>query len=280
MKTLPPRISIELTFGCNHRCLFCSCPWLRHAGLAGRELERDEWMSVLDKLAANSVKHVTFSGGEPLMKADFVEILTYAAQLPFESVSVFSNGLLIDLDMLNIFQKHKIQWATSLPGVFAFRRLTASAMSARQLLEKIKLAAGKKVPVSVSITVVRQNLWEVVLTALLAKFYGASSLMIGPCMPEGRALEHPELLLQDTQYDRLLKTARMLKTMLKLPLYFSYEKRCECYELDGTPTGTVPESCTAGKDFAVISPDGTLRKCMHSPEKICSFDEFLHKEKV
>ena len=37
----------------------------------------------------------------------------------------------------------------------------------------------------------------------------------------------------------------------------------------------VPESCTAGKTFMVISPDGMVRKCMHSPEKICSFEEFL-----
>ena len=138
------------------------------------------------------------------MKKDFIKILIYAANLPFETVAVFSNGLGIDEDILDIFSRYHIQWATSLPGIFSFKRLTNSAMSVRYLLEKVKLATKKNIPVTVSITAVRKNLWEMPLTMLLAKFYGAAALSVGPCMPEGRALEHPELCLSDRQYRKLL----------------------------------------------------------------------------
>ena len=229
-------------------------------------------------LADKGGRQITFTGGEPLMKEDFVKILTHAATLPFETVGVFSNGLLIDEYMLDIFQKYKIQWATSLPGLFSFKYLTGSPMSPWQLLEKVKLASEKKLHVSVSITVARKNFLEVTLAAILATFYGASALSIGPCMPEGRALKHPELLLSDKLYHKLLKKVKRLNFISKIPVYFSYEQRCLCYNEDGSPTGFIPETCTAGKTFAVISPDGSLRKCLHSPQKISSFQEFLHKE--
>ena len=279
MLTLPPQISLELTFRCNHGCLFCSCPWLHHTGFAGRELSCDEWIGVLDMLAAHGVKQITFTGGEPLLKEDFVKILTHAATLPFETVGVFSNGLLIDEYMLEIFQKYKIQWATSLPGFFSFKYLTNSPMSPWQLLEKVKLASEKKLHVSVSITVVRKNFWEVILTAILAGFHGAAALTIGPCMPEGRALQHRELLLSDKLYSKLLGRIKILNFISKIPVYFSYEQRCLCFNEDGSPTGVVPETCSAGKTFAVISPDGSIRKCLHSPQKISSVQEFLHKDK-
>ena len=272
---LTQSILIELTWNCNHRCVFCSCPWLSFPELRGRELDCTRWCRILEQAVENDVKHITLSGGEPLLKEDFIKILLHAAKLPFESVAVFSNGLAIDEDMLDIFSMYHIQWATSLPGIFNFRRLTNSSMSPRNLLEKVKLAAKKNIPVTVNITAVRKNLWEMPLTMLLAKFYGASALSVGPCMPEGRALEHPELYLSDRQYRKLLSWATIFNGKFNIPVRFSYEQRCECYNTDGTPTGIVPESCTAGKTFMVISPDGVVRKCMHSPEKICSFEEFL-----
>ncbi len=276
---LPPQILIELTYSCNHRCLFCSCPWLRFPELKGCELNTLDWKTVLDYLAENQVKHITFSGGEPLLKKDFTELLIYAVSLPFKSVSVFSNGLLVDENILNLFQKYNIQWATSLPGIMMFERLTGSASPVYELLGKVRAAAKKKISVMVSITAVRKNLWEMAAAIMLAKFYGASSISVGACMPEGRALEHPELYLSDKQYKKLLSVATLFNRLLSIPVNFSYEQRCECYNEDGTPTGTVPESCTAGKDFMVISPDGWVRKCMHSPEKICPIKEYSTLEK-
>ena len=150
---IPETFLIELTYKCNHACLFCYCPWLRFPCLVGRELDCIEWMIILDKLAAAGVKHITFSGGEPLLKKDIVKLLIYAAALPFRTVSVFSNGLLIDENMLNIFCQHKIQWATSLPGIFSFKRLTNSVMTSRELLGKVKLASKKNIPVTVKVTI-------------------------------------------------------------------------------------------------------------------------------
>ena len=130
----------------------------------------------------------------------------------------------------------------------------------------------------VSITGVRKNLKEIPLTVMLARLYGASSISLGPCMPEGRALDHPDLCLTDREYRLLFSIANLFNTYLKIPVSFSYEQRCLCYESDGTPTNIVPENCKAGKDFMVIAPDGGVRKCMHSPERICSIKEYFSKE--
>lgn len=276
---IPDHILIELTYNCNHHCLFCSCPWLRFPELTGKELNSDEWCGLLKKMADEGVKHITFSGGEPLLKKDFAKLLIYATSLSFQSIAVFSNGLLMDENMLNLFQKYHIQWATSLPGFFSFKKLTGSVISARQLLEKVRMAADKKVHVTVNATVIRKNQWEIPMTVILAKFYGASAVSVGPCMPEGRALEHPEFYLSDKQYRKLLATVTMLNKILKIPVRFSYEQRCECYNEDGTTSGYTPESCTAGREFIAVNPDGWVRKCMHAPEKLYHLKDYFDNYK-
>lgn len=275
---VPKHFLLELTYRCNHHCLFCSCPWIEHSQLRGAELPVDEWKKIVRKLFESGVRFLTLSGGEPLLKDEFCEILIYTAELPFESVCVFSNGKNVDSEILDLFCKYHIQWATSVPGIFSFKHLTGSDMSVRQLLDKIKQAAKKKIYVAVSITGVRRNLKEIPLTVMLARLYGASAIALGPCMPEGRALEYSDLWLTNREYHLLLSMANLFNSCLKIPVTFSYEQRCLCYNIDGTPTNTVPESCNAGKDFMVVAPDGGVRKCMHSPERICSIKEYFSKE--
>ena len=76
---LPPSVVLELTYRCNHRCLFCSCPW-EAPGSAypkGKELDLKEWMEVVDRLYAKGVRTFSVSGGEALLKDCLPELLVY-----------------------------------------------------------------------------------------------------------------------------------------------------------------------------------------------------------
>lgn len=39
---LPPVAALELTYRCNHQCLFCSCPWEAEEDYKNAELSLDE----------------------------------------------------------------------------------------------------------------------------------------------------------------------------------------------------------------------------------------------
>lgn len=52
-------------------------------------------------MAAFGVENITFSGGEPLIRDDFLEIGYHAGNLGFNSVTFSTNGTFIDRDIAN-----------------------------------------------------------------------------------------------------------------------------------------------------------------------------------
>lgn len=76
---IPKSVVLELTYRCNHKCLFCSCPWYvpNSSYNKGRELSLDEWQQAILKLYNLEVETFSISGGEALLKENLAEILTY-----------------------------------------------------------------------------------------------------------------------------------------------------------------------------------------------------------
>ena len=72
---------IEVTRRCNLRCKMCQyIEWLENVPIKEQredELSTDEWMDVLRQIQRFSL--ITFTGGEPFVRKDFMEILTYAS---------------------------------------------------------------------------------------------------------------------------------------------------------------------------------------------------------
>ncbi|MBU3076683.1 pyrroloquinoline quinone biosynthesis protein PqqE [Sphingomonas sp. XMGL2] len=67
----------ELTHRCPLQCFYCSNPL--ELERASAELSTDEWRAVLDQAAALGVLQVHFSGGEPMARADLVDLVAHAS---------------------------------------------------------------------------------------------------------------------------------------------------------------------------------------------------------
>ena len=48
---------------------------------ASRELSTAEWTSILDKAWANGIPHIIFTGGEPTLREDLIELILHAENL-------------------------------------------------------------------------------------------------------------------------------------------------------------------------------------------------------
>ena len=72
----PKSVVLELTYRCNHRCKFCSCPWEAPHSVykKGRELSVEEWKQCIDILYDKKVVAFSISGGEALIKEGFEQI--------------------------------------------------------------------------------------------------------------------------------------------------------------------------------------------------------------
>lgn len=83
-------MAILLTNRCNLRCRHC---YLYSGEKTGEELSLDEWKRVLLEFSEHGGKHVSFSGGEPLLYKGLDELLKYAKELGLE-VKLYTNGIL------------------------------------------------------------------------------------------------------------------------------------------------------------------------------------------
>jgi radical SAM protein with 4Fe4S-binding SPASM domain len=86
--TVPDRVSVNLTLRCNLHCIMCTTCY------QAPELSLQEIYSIIDQTADMGVEVFNPLGGEPFMRGDIEDILSYAVQKGF-FVSLTTNGTLI-----------------------------------------------------------------------------------------------------------------------------------------------------------------------------------------
>jgi radical SAM protein with 4Fe4S-binding SPASM domain len=88
-----PIVVWNVTRTCNLRCVHCYSD--SHAQKYPGELTHEEGKRVIDDLVAFKVPALLFSGGEPLVRPDLLELMEYAATSGLR-VTLSTNGTLID----------------------------------------------------------------------------------------------------------------------------------------------------------------------------------------
>jgi radical SAM protein with 4Fe4S-binding SPASM domain len=94
---IPLQGSFELTFRCNLRCVHC---YITQADSLGKlpsgvqELSTAEVCGIIDQIVAEGCLFLLLTGGEPLLRSDFVEIYTYAKRKGL-LLYLYTNGTLL-----------------------------------------------------------------------------------------------------------------------------------------------------------------------------------------
>lgn len=91
------RIEINLGYTCNNNCLFCGEGENRK--LYMKELSQRLTLEAVKEeilsFSKNGYDHITFLGGEPTIRKDFIEIVLYARMLGFETIFLTTNGRML-----------------------------------------------------------------------------------------------------------------------------------------------------------------------------------------
>jgi radical SAM protein with 4Fe4S-binding SPASM domain len=275
---IPSSVVLELTYQCNHRCLFCSCPWEAEAIGApkyekGEELHFEDWKKVLDKLHPFGVKAVTISGGEALLKDYTLDLLEYIRTQNIynqdESIVLISNGLLMNETFLKAFKKHNVHLSLSLPGLQTFERHTG-VDNASGVLHWLREAKKIGVTTTVNVTVTDINyheLYETVANGLLA---GADTVLLNRFLAGGRGLSYmKELSLTQEQLNGMLDTTEeILQLSNRIGSVGTEFPLCVINDIHKYKRLKIGSLCAAAKSFFVIDPAGWVRACNHSPRKV------------
>lgn len=101
------KLRISLLDACNLRCLYCMP---EHPAF----MSQKDWASaadlvrITDHLVKLGVEEVRLTGGEPLMRRDFVEIVKALSKLPVNKLGLTTNAMLL-APYLPVLQQTKLQ---------------------------------------------------------------------------------------------------------------------------------------------------------------------------
>lgn len=255
-------VSWNTTNACNMYCDHC----YRDAGCkAEEELSTAEAKTLLEQIARAGFRIMIFSGGEPLMRPDIVELVAYAASLGLRPV-FGTNGTLITLEMA---QKLKAAGAMGM-GISldsmdrekhnAFRKFPGAWEGAVQGMRNCR-AAG--LPFQIHTTVMEWNNHELEALTDFAVAEGAVAHHFFFLVPTGRAKTIEAESLRAEAYEdtltRIMKKQQEVDIELKptcAPQFLRIAAQM------GMKT-RFRRGCLAGTAYCIISPRGKVQPCAY-----------------
>lgn len=271
----PLSAQLELTEACNNACLHCYNYWRYEE--TGQRLDSDSLLRdfdhfehILDCLAEQEVRTVTFTGGEPFIRQDLLFDLIKAAKVRGLRVGVNTNGALIDSAGIEQLKDSGTDFllVSLLSNDPATHNEIAHSHSHHRTTEAISLLAASGLNIAVNMVVSSHN-WDMVRsTAMYVKDLGINEFSATPVLPCPLASTHHELLLSPRQVvdvlDSLLWVSdqKMMVDVLEPLVHcmFNPEERQRFARFLNH------RSCSAGISDVVISPDGDVRPCILAME--------------
>ena len=274
--TFPPSAVLELTYRCNHRCIFCSCPWDAPDSKypRGRELDFEQWKQAIDRLFDLGVQSFSISGGEATLKDCMPQIVEYIREegcrrregFPYPIVLI-SNGLNMKDEYLQLFKRCGVHLSMSLPGYSTFQEHTG-VDNADGVLDWFRKAKEIGLNTTVNVTVTKKNIHELFETISMGLISGASSLLLNRFLPGGRGLVHmDELMLSQGQVNEMLSVAEEILSLSgRYGSVGTEVAACAIKDAGKYHRLRFGYQCGAAKSFFVIDPSGNIRTCNHSPK--------------
>jgi radical SAM protein with 4Fe4S-binding SPASM domain len=267
-----PQICVwEVTLACDAACIHCGS-W------AGRprpdELSTAEALAACAALAELGVREVTLSGGEPLLRPDWEQIVA-ALRGHGLVVELISNGLALDAAQAARIAKSGIRSVSlsvdgaasvhdrlrGVPG--AFDRVMAAARTLR--------AEGLRVGAVTQVCRLNLDRLPAIESALIEAGFGAWQLQL--TMPIGRCGR--DLAIDPADVRRVIDFITDDSRPDRLPRYgadnIGWMLPCEpALRSVARPTDRVFRGCQAGLGVIGLTSDGTVRGCLSMPP---AFDE-------
>ena len=260
MESLRPySLLCELTYNCTLQCPYCSNPV--DFGRYTDELDTHEWQRLLDEAASLGVVQVHFSGGEPLLRTDILQIVRKARDL----------GLYSDLSTGGTLLTEKLAYELRAAGLDSLQLSIQDADSHKSnyisgvlaSVEKKKkaavLAKNSGFPLTINVVLHKQNLDNIDAIIGLAEDLGAERLELANTQFNGWALKNRIFLLPTrSQVERAVRVVEYARHRLKGKMEILYVVP-DYFEL-------YPKPCLYGwgRVFMTITADGTVLPCQAS----------------
>jgi radical SAM protein with 4Fe4S-binding SPASM domain len=252
--------TIDLTRKCNLKCLHC---YHEHNNSELKkedsELDTDKWISIIDEIAEAGCLYLLITGGEPLLRKDFIEIYTHI-KMRGMIVTVFTNGTLITDEILNLFADLppydlEISVYGATPEIY--EKITGVPGSFGKFTEGIKKLINNKIKFSLKTVLMTHNLHEHSAIKEIATMCGADFRTDAAIFPRLNGDMTPVNLRVNPKEAVEIE----LSDDIILNLWKEYYK-----EMQGSIFSETLYNCGAGLTDFYIDSRGTLLPCVMNVE--------------
>ncbi|MDN5324971.1 MAG: hypothetical protein PWP02_681 [Thermosipho sp. (in: thermotogales)] len=242
----PKVVEFELTTACNYSCIHCYC----NAGKTSKnELSTEEVKKVIKDLYESGVEIIDLVGGEPLIRTDIFEIISFAKSIGAK-LMINTNASLASKDVVKKLKEinDNLLVGVSLDGnKKEIHELVRGAGTFEKTMRGLKNFLEFGFDVTILHVINKHNYKYFEEMVLFAKELGVS-LYVDRFVPVGRG----ELFK-----DMLLPTKEMIKFVNGI--IEKYKDQVDFF----VEENIYGDECTAGKEHASILVDGTVVPCGH-----------------
>jgi radical SAM protein with 4Fe4S-binding SPASM domain len=167
---VPIHAMIELTYGCNLRCVHCYNP----THTAKEELATAQIKALIDQLAEAGCLELAFTGGEIFTRKDAFELFDYAKAKGF-AITLLTNATLITperADRIQAIRPHQVEISIYGATQETYESVTRIPGSFTTFLAGVHLLRERAVPLVIKMPVMTLNQHEVLQAKAMIEGWG------------------------------------------------------------------------------------------------------------
>lgn len=252
---IPIRAQVELTYGCNLRCVHCYNP--THTAMG--ELSREAITAVLDQLAEAGCLEVAFTGGELFTRRDWADIAAHAKARGFGLVFL-TNATMITpalADRLNALAPTRVEVSIYGATRETYERVTRIPGSFPLFLRGVRLLRERRIPLLLKMPVMTINRHEVRQAKALVEGWGIEFVYCHEIFPRVDGSREP------LRYR--LSPEECVRLDGEMVGHHKW-RRGENSGHDGACRGQDgPFTCGCGRSSLAVSPYGKMNLCVALP---------------
>ncbi len=243
-KSAPVSMYFAVTYRCNLKCKHCFVDTVKPE----KELGIVEISSILEDLSKAGVLTVAFTGGEPFIRKDFVDILRIAKKMGLLTY-IATNGTFITSDLVAILSKERLADEVSVsiygPEALVHEKMTGVKGSFYKSIEGIRMLREKDINVRIACVVTNINIGYLTKIKLKAQELDVNVNFGINIFPRNNGDIAPLTLRAPTNKLKKINEGNILSS-------------CKIKK----------QPCAGTRQFAYIDPEGKLYPCIYLPIEV------------
>lgn len=248
----PHRFDLAVTYRCNNDCFHCYMGGPRET----KELTTEEWKKVIDVIDSLDVGALIFTGGEPLLRQDLLELVAYSKNMV---TGLVTNGRLLTEDMVLKLEKEELDHVQiTVEGFKETHNTMVCADAWDETIQGVKNCLASSIFTLTNTTLTTRNADEVPDLLEFLSGLGLHRFALNSIIKTGRAKE-AEYGLTPQELKVYLEIIREKALDLGMEIvWYTPTRRCD---FDPLSLGLGLKLCSAARINVTVEPDGRVIPC-------------------